>query len=99
MEDWSGGGPDGGTRFLDFNEAPTEVVICIFIHINKNIHFSSIARVIINIFIHGCNYFGYVLCHVPDFAFGQNGLITFAIFTRVCQIDAKGQIIDKEENY
>ena len=38
-------------------------------------------------------------CHVPNFALGHNGLITFSIFKRVCQIDAKGQIIAKEENY
>ena len=37
--------------------------------------------------------------HVPNFALGHNGLITFSIFMRVCQIDAKGQIIAKEENY
>ena len=39
------------------------------------------------------------ICHVPNFALGHNGLITFSIFMRVCQIDAKGQIIPKEENY
>ena len=38
-------------------------------------------------------------CHVQNFALGHNGLITFVIFMRVCQIDAKGQIIAKEENY
>ena len=38
-------------------------------------------------------------CHIPNFALGHNGLITFAIFMRVCQIDAKGQIIAKEEIY
>ena len=38
------------------------------------------------------------ICHVPNFALGHDGLITFAIFIRVCQIDAKGQII-AEENY
>ena len=32
-------------------------------------------------------------------ALAHNGLITFSIFIRVCQIDAKGQIITKEENY
>ena len=37
--------------------------------------------------------------HVPKFALGYNGVITFSIFMRVCQIDAKGQIITKEENY
>jgi len=37
--------------------------------------------------------------HVPNFALGQNGLITFSIFMRFCQIDAKGQILAKEENY
>ena len=37
--------------------------------------------------------------HVPKFSLGHNGLITFSIFIRVCQIDAKGQIIAKEENY
>ena len=36
-------------------------------------------------------------CHVPNFSLGHNGLITFSIFMRVCQIDAKGQIIAKEE--
>ena len=40
-----------------------------------------------------------MFCHVPNFALGHNGLITFAIFIRVCQIDTKGQIIAKEENY
>ena len=30
---------------------------------------------------------------------GGNGLITFSIFMRVCQMDAKGQIIAKKENY
>ena len=30
---------------------------------------------------------------------GHNGLITFSIFIRFFQIDAKGQIIAKEENY
>ena len=38
-------------------------------------------------------------CHVPNFALGHNGLITFSIFMRVSRIDAKGQIIAKEENY
>ena len=38
------------------------------------------------------------LCHVPNFALDHNGLITFSIFMRVCQIDVKGQII-AEENY
>ena len=37
--------------------------------------------------------------HVPNFALGHNGLITFSIFIRGCQIDVKGQIIAKEENY
>ena len=37
--------------------------------------------------------------HVPNFALGHNGLITFTIFMRVFQIDAKGQIIANEENY
>ena len=37
--------------------------------------------------------------HVPNYSLGFNGLITFSIFMRVCQIDAKGQIISKEENY
>ena len=41
----------------------------------------------------------YMQCHVPNFSLGHNGLITFAIFIRVCQIDAKGQINAKEENY
>ena len=40
-----------------------------------------------------------VVCHLPNFALGHNGLITFVIFMRVCQIDAKGQIIAKEKNY
>ena len=31
-----------------------------------------------------------MICHVPNFSLGQNGLITFSIFIRVCQIDAKG---------
>ena len=38
------------------------------------------------------------ICHVPNFALGHNGLITFSIFVRVFQIDAKGQIIAKEGN-
>ena len=38
-------------------------------------------------------------CHVSNFALGHNGLIIFFIFMRVCQIDGKGQIISKEENY
>ena len=42
--------------------------------------------------------FGKGVCHVPNFSLGHNGLITFTIFMRVCQIDAKGQII-VEENY
>ena len=42
--------------------------------------------------------FAWVICHVPNFALGHNGLITFSIFMRVCQINAKGQII-VEENY
>ena len=37
--------------------------------------------------------------NVPIFSLGHNGLITFSILMRVCQIDAKGQIIAKEENY
>ena len=37
--------------------------------------------------------------HVPNFSLGHNGLITFSIFIRVFQIDTKGQIIAKEENY
>ena len=37
--------------------------------------------------------------HVPNFALGHNGLITFSIFLKFCQNDAKGQIISKEENY
>ena len=37
--------------------------------------------------------------HVPNFSLGHNGLITFSIFMRDFQIDAKGQIIYKEENY
>ena len=37
--------------------------------------------------------------HVPNFSLGHNGLITFTIFMRVFQIDVKGQIIAKEENY
>ena len=37
--------------------------------------------------------------HVPNFSLGHNGIITFSIFMRVCQIDAKGQIIAKEESY
>ena len=61
MEDSSGGGPSGGTQFLDFDEVATEFVIFISVHINRNTHFSSISCVIIYIFIHGCNYFGYVL--------------------------------------
>ena len=40
-----------------------------------------------------------MIYHVPNFSLGHNGLITFSIFIRVCQIDAKGQIISKEENY
>ena len=39
------------------------------------------------------------ICYVPNFALGHNGLITFSIFMIVCQIDAKGQIIAKEENH
>ena len=37
--------------------------------------------------------------HVLNFALGHNGIITFTIFMRVFQIDDKGQIIAKEENY
>ena len=37
--------------------------------------------------------------NVPNFELGHNGLITFTIFMRVCQIGSKGQIIAKEENY
>ena len=40
-----------------------------------------------------------IMCHVPNFGMGHNGLITFSIFMRVFQIDAKGQINAKEENY
>ena len=61
MKDWSGGGPGGGTCFLNFDKVLIEVFICIFVYINRNIHFSSIACVIMNILIHGCNYFIYVL--------------------------------------
>ena len=61
LEDWSGGGPGGGTRFLNFDEMPTKVVICISIYINRNIHFSSIISIIVNICIYGCNYFVYML--------------------------------------
>ena len=38
-------------------------------------------------------------CHVVNFALDHNGLITFSIFMRACQINAKGQIIVKEKNY
>ena len=34
--------------------------------------------------------------HVPNFALAHNVLITFSIFMRVFQIDAKGQIISEE---
>ena len=61
MEDLSGGGPGGGTWFLDFDEVAIEFVICISVHINRNIHFLSIICLIMNICIHGCNYFGYML--------------------------------------
>ena len=37
--------------------------------------------------------------HAQKFSLGHNVLITFSIFMRVFQIDAKGQIIAKEENY
>ena len=37
--------------------------------------------------------------HVPNFVLGHNGLIIFSIFLIVYQIDSKGQIIAKEENY
>ena len=40
-----------------------------------------------------------VIFHVPNFALGHNGLITFSIFIIVFQIDSKSQIIAKEENY
>ena len=40
-----------------------------------------------------------IICHVPNFPLGHNGLITSAIFIRVFQIHAKGQILAKEENY
>ena len=36
--------------------------------------------------------------HVPNIALGHNGLIIFPIFVILYQIDAKGQIIAKEEN-
>ena len=39
------------------------------------------------------------ICHVPNFEMVKNGLITFSILIIVCQIDAKGEIIAKEENY
>ena len=39
------------------------------------------------------------ISHVPNFSLGHNFLITFSIFIIFCQIDAKGQIIAKEENY
>ena len=38
-------------------------------------------------------------CHVPNFSWGHIGVIKFSMFMRVCQIDAKGQIIAKEKNY
>ena len=44
-------------------------------------------------------YWEWRIFHVPNFATGHNGLIIFSIFMRVCQNDAKGQIIAKEENY
>ena len=34
--------------------------------------------------------------HVQNFALGHNSLITFSIFMRVRQIDAKAQIVAKE---
>ena len=40
-----------------------------------------------------------IICHVQNFPLGHNGLITFSIFIRFFQIDAKGQIIVDEENY
>ena len=46
------------------------------------------------LWVHAPSYDGY---HVPNFALGHNGLIIFSIFMRVCQIDAKGQIIAKEK--
>ena len=44
-------------------------------------------------------YWEWRIFHVPNFSLGHNGLIKFSIFIRVCQIDAKGQIIAKDENY
>ena len=48
-------------------------------------------------FLKDKQYWEGMIFHVPNFALGHNGLITFSIFIRVCQIDAKGQIIAKEE--
>ena len=42
-------------------------------------------------------YWEWRIFHVQNFALGHNVLITFSIFMRFCQIDAKGQIIAKEE--
>ena len=61
MENQSGGGPSGGTRFLDFDKVLAKVGICMFVYINRNIHFSSITCVIMNICIYECNYFVYML--------------------------------------
>ena len=50
-------------------------------------------------FLEDNKYLEGMICHVPNFSLGHNGIITFSIFMRVCQINAKGQIIAKEENY
>ena len=42
-------------------------------------------------------HFGVTKFHVPNFSLGHNGLITFTIFLRFCQIDTKGQIIANEK--
>ena len=50
-------------------------------------------------FIEDKKYWEGKIFHVPNFSLGQNVLVTFSIFIRVFQIDAKGEIIAKEENY
>ena len=50
-------------------------------------------------FIEDKKYWEGRICNVPNFELDHNGLITFSTFMRVFQIDAKGQIISKEENY
>ena len=61
MEDWSGGGPGGGLGFLISTRCRQRLSFVSMLIFNRNIHFSSIICVTMNIFIHGCSWFDYIL--------------------------------------